>query len=81
MVGKRSETGAAKVRDARPVRRRASVNKRLAKVNDPRERIAIASGYLRSALALHPDPAVAEIAVTSLLEAADRLFGRKGEKK
>lgn len=79
MVGRRSESGSARVRDSRPVRRRASLNKRLAMVSDPRERVAIASGYFRSALAVNPDPAIAEIAVTQLVEAADRLLRRKGE--
>jgi len=77
MVGKRRESGRPQVRHARPARRRATLNVRLAQTHEPRDRVALAAGYLRSALSLHPDADVAETAVTHLIEAADRLFNRK----
>ena len=81
MVGKRRETGALRVKDARPLRRRANLNVRLAQTHEPRERVAMAAAYLRSALALNPDPAVSEAVVTHLIETADRLFNRKEANK
>jgi len=81
MAGKRRGTTTPLVRTARPERRRAALNVRLAQAHDPKQRVALAAEYLRSALAIHPDPTAAEAAVTSLIETADRLLNRKEANK
>lgn len=77
MAGKRRGTTTPLVRTARPARRRAALNVRLAQAHDPKQRVALAAEYLRSALAIHPDPITAETAVTYLIETADRIFRGK----
>lgn len=77
MAGKRRGAGRPYQRRSRPERRRSALNVELAAAHDSRARVALAADYLRSALALHPDPATAEEAVNLLIQAADRLYARK----
>ncbi|OLT12964.1 hypothetical protein BJF79_03425 [Actinomadura sp. CNU-125] len=81
MAGKRRGTSTPLVRTARPERRRAALNIRLAQAHDPKQRVALAAEYLRSALAIHPDHTTAETAVTHLIETADRLFRGKEQQQ
>jgi hypothetical protein len=62
------------VRAVRPERRAQNVNARLAAALDPRDRVSIAAGYLRSALTVHPHAGVAEQQVVALIAAADGLY-------
>lgn len=77
MAGSRRETQRPMKRHARPERRRAALNNRLAGTNEPLERMSFALDYLRGALTLHPDPGVAEEVVTRLIQTADRVYARK----
>jgi hypothetical protein len=77
MAGKRRDTERPMKRHARPARRRAAVNNRLAQTHDPLQRLSYALDYLRGALTLNPDPAVAEEVVTRLIQSADDLYTRK----
>lgn len=77
MAGKRRDTERPMKRHAQPARRRAAVNNRLAQTHDPLQRLSYALDYLRGALTLNPDPAVAEEVVTRLIQSADDLYARK----
>lgn len=80
MAGNRRDLGKPTVREARIERRRAKLNRQLAKAHNPRDRIAVAANYYRSALVIKPDAAVAELMVERLVQAADDLLTEGGDR-
>lgn len=79
MAGQRRGTGKSTIRVAREQRRTRNVNDRLGATQDPKERIGIAADHYRSALAVNPDAAAAELVVEYLIDKANELFRARME--
>lgn len=77
MAGKTQPPGDATKLQKRARVSRYKLNVALSDESDPRRRVALAMDYLRSALAINPDPYIAEKAVVDLIKTGERLYAVK----
>lgn len=82
MAGRgRRAAGRPMVRTLRHERRAANLTAELAVATTIGDRVSVAAGYFRGALALNPDAAEAERLVVELITAANRIYKKAGARR